>query len=528
MKRSLCVRIFFIVVFLLVAVAFAAAQQITILHVNDTHSHLDAWGPKDANLDGTLGGLGKAASVIGAEKMADPQALFVHAGDLIHGDPFFNAYLGVPELKMLDGLGLTAMAVGNHEFQYGPVFLASVVGNSTISFPLVSSNLNLDPYPPLKTWIASTATKDSNGVKVGFFGITTPFDVIEQPSPVVIYPDIAAKAEAAVLDLRNQGAQVVICLCHIGMPLSRQLAQGVDGIDVIVNGHDHVALTQPETVASPSGTTIIVSAGEYYRWVGRLRLNVNGAQVSMVDYALLPVDGNVPAYPGIQNTVNALKAGIVAQYGDIYHTTLTRAASTIGKTYDPDRIKRDTALGDLIADAYRSATGTDIALEAGGFINEDLPYGPLVGADVFRTMSYAMPTFVNGKLAMSLFRLETFKISGADLLKGLEFSLTNEDLFPQVSGLRFEMDSRKPEYQRIVPGSVHINGQKLVLTRMYSVTANEGFVMFLPKLGLTIQDLTPLSITGYDAIKQALMRRSAVNPATDGRVRDIGSVPGKN
>ncbi|HSN27749.1 MAG TPA: metallophosphoesterase, partial [Kofleriaceae bacterium] len=74
---------------------------ITLLHVNDTHSHLASWGPKDWKLDGRLGGLTKAASLVAREKALDPNALFVHAGDLFHGDLFFNEYLGVPELLLL-------------------------------------------------------------------------------------------------------------------------------------------------------------------------------------------------------------------------------------------------------------------------------------------------------------------------------------------------------------------------------------------------------------------------------------------
>lgn len=56
------------------------AATVTVLHVNDSHSHLDAVGPKDRHLDGTLGGLAKAATVIAAQKLANPSALFVHGG----------------------------------------------------------------------------------------------------------------------------------------------------------------------------------------------------------------------------------------------------------------------------------------------------------------------------------------------------------------------------------------------------------------------------------------------------------------
>ncbi|HWR17602.1 MAG TPA: bifunctional UDP-sugar hydrolase/5'-nucleotidase [Terriglobales bacterium] len=532
MKRSRLIRLLLIVFCFLVWVGICTAQQVTLLHVNDTHSHIDAWGPKDANLDGTLGGLPKVATVVGMQRAADPQALFVHGGDLFHGDPFFNQYFGIPEIQILQQLGLNAMAVGNHEFQYGPDFLAFVLSYSMPtypappSFPLVSSNLDFANYPYLP-WIGSTTLKEVNGVKVGFFGITTPYDVIEQPAPVVVRETLAEDSAAAVAQLRSQGAQIVVCLCHTGMQVSELLAQVVPGIDVIVNAHDHVALAEPKMVVSPTGTTIIVSAGQYYRWVGKLRLNYDGTHVSMVDYSLLSVDENVPAYPSLQAVVDSLKPEIVARYGDIYHTQIAWATAPISKEFDPDHIKRDTALGDLVADAYRNHTGTEIALEASGFINEDMPPGPIVGADVFRVMSYGIPHMTQTGLSIDLFRLATFRISGAELIKGLEITLTNTDLYPQISGMRFEMDSRNPPYQRILLDTVHINGHKLDPTRLYSVTGTEGLVMFLPMMGLEVQDVHILPDTAYDAIKALVIQRAILDPAYSGRIRDVASIPGK-
>ncbi len=526
MKPTRILRTLLVFACLLVAVSLAVAQQVTILHVNDTHSHLDAFGPKDGNLDGTIGGIAKAATVIGMQRYADPQALFVHGGDMIHGDPFFNQYLGVPEFQMLQQLGINAMAVGNHEFQYTPLFLTAILQASEMHFPLVSANLDMSAYPPLTNWVTSTAIAEANGVKVGFFGITTPYDVIEQPAPITIdvEPQLYADAITAIAQLHSQGARVTVCLCHTGLEVSRRIAQYVPGLDVIVNAHDHVALEAPEMV----GSTIIVSAGEYYHWVGRLQLNVSGSQVSLANYTLIPVDANIPVYKPLQDVVDYLKLGIVAKYGDIYHTQIAWATDTIPNAYDPSHPKRDTAMGDLVTDAYRAWTGTDIAMEASGFINEPLPVGPIVPADVFRSMSYAMPNITQSGIEMVPFRLVTFKLTGAELVKGLEIALTNADLAPQVSGIRFDMDSRQPPLSRVIVDSIHINGHKLDPTKLYSVTANEGFVMFLPKVGLNIQDVNILSASAYEAIRTLVTDRGVIDPASSGRVRDIGVIPGKN
>ena len=270
MKRAL--RRFVIVLALLAVAmptAFAAPQQpVTLLYVSDTHSHLAAWGTKDANLDGTLGGLPKAAAIVAGEKRSNPDAIFVHGGDLMNGDLFFNEYLGVPEFMLLQQVGLDVFVPGNHEFQFGPDFLAGVLqatwpeGGGGV--PVLGTNIDITGYPALGRWMSSTLIKNAGGVKVGFFGLTTPFDVLERPEPVVIRTDLAVVAAAAAAELRSEGAQVVVCVAHTGLELSREIARTVPGIDVILNGHDHVALAQPEAVKRPGGgTTIIVSAGEY-------------------------------------------------------------------------------------------------------------------------------------------------------------------------------------------------------------------------------------------------------------------------
>jgi len=265
--------------------AVAAPQQVTLLHVNDTHSHLAAWGPKDGNLDGTLGGLPKAAAIVASEKAVDPNALFVHSGDFMNGDLFFNEYLGMPELTLLKSIGLDAFVLGNNEFLFGPGFLKSVL-NATWPggagrVPILGTNLVLTGYPSLAPWVASTLIKEANGVRIGLFGLMTPAVAPARPAPVVIDPNLAGIATTAVAALRAAGAQVVICVSHFGMVSARSLAGTVPGIDVIVNGHDNAVLEQPEVVAQPGGgTTLIVSAGSYYRYVGRLRLQVDGTVVS--------------------------------------------------------------------------------------------------------------------------------------------------------------------------------------------------------------------------------------------------------
>src|SRR5512145_947450 len=101
----------FVVATVLLPVAALAQVPLTIVHVNDTHSHLDGFGPRDLELEPSFGGLARAATLIEQIRASEPNVLVLHAGDFSHGDYFFNATFGVPELRVLLQLGLDAMAV---------------------------------------------------------------------------------------------------------------------------------------------------------------------------------------------------------------------------------------------------------------------------------------------------------------------------------------------------------------------------------------------------------------------------------
>jgi len=515
-----------LLVLLTAAPAGAASTTLTILHVNDTHSRLEASGPRDASLRGTLGGLEKAAAVIAAEKRTDPSALFVHAGDVFDGDLYFDVSLGVQELLLLQDLGLDAMAVGNHEFHSGPDFLAGVLAEAwpvAGGVPLLGSNLDLSSYPLLTTWIEAPFVKDVAGVKVGFLGMTTPYDLLERPAPVVIREDFAAAAAEGVSALHAQGAQVVVCLAHLGLPLSRALAAQVVGIDVIVNGHDHVALARPESVArAGGGTTLIVSAGEFYRWVGRLRLSFDGARVRLLDYALLDVDAATPAFPLVSRAVFPLRQEIAARFGDVY-APLATATATLSRESDHRFATRDSAIGNLVTDAYRAAGNTQIALEATGLLDDDLQAGTVVAADVFHVMPYGTPELSTGGLAVRPFGLATFRMTGANLVRGLETGLAIPDVFLQVSGLRFGYDSRAPEARRVLLDTVYVDGHALELDGAYTVTVNEGVLAFLPQMGIEVTDVRPLSVTAWEAVGRRIAALGVLEPVVSGRIRDVAA-----
>ncbi len=515
---------------LLLAATALYAQTFTILHVNDTHSHVVKFGPKDGNLDGTIGGLAKAATVIGQARATDPNVIVLHAGDLFHGSLFFNMYFGVPQLQIMKQLGFDAMAVGNHEFDYGPDILAYALsqayGGETL--PLLSANLDMSGYPALETWIKPSIIKEVDGVKIGIFGMTVPNVPTSRPDPVVIeggddpavIMTIAGQTAGA---LRAAGAQVVIMLSHLGYAYDQQVAQLVPGIDIIVGGHDHFLFEQPHLFTNPGGTqTIVVQAGKYYEDIGKMHFTYADGQVHLDDYEIIPLDDTVPDNPTIAALIAQLKQGVVQRYGDVYQHVLATAKWDITTTYDPAGRSRDTAMGDLITDAMRKLTHTDIAVTPNGLISEGLPQGPLVGADIFKPVSFGYDPDTGLGL-----KLATFKISAFELMKGLEVGLAylpyDETAFLQVSGMKYKYDSSRPMGQRVLKVTIH--GKRLYLRdKDYTVTTNTGVLALLPAMGVNVTDVKVLPDLEYDVLRDYIEKLGTVKYKSRGRIMDM-SVP---
>jgi len=515
---------------LLTAPALAGAEIVTILHVNDSHSHLEAVGPKDRHLDGTLGGLAKAATVIGTLKATSPNALFVHAGDVFQGDLYFYARLGpggtplmaVPELQLLAGLGLDAMTVGNHELAYGAETYGQVLGAAFQGGgpAVLSANLDL-ALAGLTGLVRPNVVKEIGGVRVGFFGMTI-IDALSQGTPFLgtTPEELAAIAGAQVTDLRGQGADAVVCLSHLDLPLDQYLAQNVAGLDAIVSGHNHVITEEPVFATSPDGRQIpIVRAGEFYRWVGKLTLSIEGGQVSLAGYELVPVDRGVPRAPAVAALVRELQAGIDQLYGeDFWHHRIAFALADVEKDADGDSPRRDTGVGNLVTDALRVRGETDLGLTVEGFFTEGLSRGAIVPDDAFRIVGDGIDPY-GGGLGFPLFRIE---MTGGNLLAALETTIAlGGDFFMQVSGMRYVYDSRKAPGSRLEAAYVH--GRPIDPARIYSATVNLGAVQGLAQLP-DIQlagEPQPLGVTEYVAVRDWIARVRLLLYFPQGRILDV-------
>lgn len=512
-----------LIIFLLTSCISFAQTQITVLHTGDSHSHLDAFGPKNSNFRGTIGGIGKAAYIINAAKTEDPNALLLHAGDFFTGDFFFNKYLGVPELQILKQLGCDALTIGNHEFDHGPDILLSTIQQafSTGSFPLLSANLNFMNYPALDTYINPYTIKTVNGIDIGIFGMTIPTP-LNFPSPVIVETNIAEITASTVAALKTAGADVIIFLSHLGYGGDSSLSASIPGINFIIGGHNHQTFSQPKIVINPFGKpTYIMQSGSYYEYVGKLKFNVADTNVNFLSYELIRADSNVPQLPAIQSYVETLKDGINDQFGDVYNTMHYYAKTDINK-YPSDINYKDTPMGNLVTDAFRQKTLSDVALTVNGLITDKIYKGVLNKADIFRTVAYGYnPETLLG------FNLVNVNINGFFLILGLEVALAEPDVAdyaPEVSGMVFEFNPENPVGSRVIRSSVRINGQPINLSQVYTVTMNEGLFEILTGLGLQHQGYTITNYPEYKAILEYIGTLNRLEYKSYGRIKTSTSL----
>jgi 5'-nucleotidase/UDP-sugar diphosphatase len=525
MKRTCIIIATLVAAVLLAGSAWAATDTLTIVHVNDSHSHLTPHGPKDAFGVGTRGGIARAASVIGQIQATEENVLFLHAGDIFIGDFMFNKYFGVTELQILAQLGCDAVTIGNHEFDLTPDGLKLALSSAGFPIPgfeVLSANLDMTADPELDYFVEPSVIKDVNGLKVGLFGLTTEeTNAFSMPSPVVITSCVDG-AVAAVTALQGQ-CDLIVGLTHLGFEVDQLIAANVPGIDLIVGGHSHDLVTDPVAVTNPlGGTTWIVQAGEFYEYVGKTTVVCGAKGIETIDYQIIPIDSSVPEEP----TVAAIVGGLIAdlesdpRYGPAYSDVIAEAEVDVPRELIDGY--KDTPMGNLVTDAFRQATGTELALTVWGFISQRLSAGPLTGSDIFQSVPYGYDT-----ISGHGFRVATFELTGLELIMGLEYTTEQakmiHDLYIQVSGMSFGYDSSKPMGEKVK--WVLVDGQPIDPAATYTVTTNSGLAGFLSLAGLTPHNLQDAGCTEYEAVRDYIVGHSPVNYGYEGRIVDAAETP---
>jgi 5'-nucleotidase len=240
--------------------------SLTILHTNDTHSRIDPF-PMDGGPHQGLGGVARRAALIQQVRSEAANVLLLDSGDFFQGTPYFNFFGGEIEFKTMSAMAYDVATLGNHDFDNGVSGLVEMIPHATFEF--VSANYDASGTP-LETHVRPWVIRELDGVKVGIFGLGIAFEglVLASLHAGVRYSDPYEAARRAVSELRKEGCSFVICLSHLGyryrgeIPSDTELAQRVGGIDLILGGHTHTFMDEPDVyVHAGGGRTVVNQVG---------------------------------------------------------------------------------------------------------------------------------------------------------------------------------------------------------------------------------------------------------------------------
>jgi 5'-nucleotidase len=255
-----------------------STKHITILHTNDTHSHIEPF-PSSHSRYANKGGVARRATLIEATRKENPNTLLLDAGDIFQGTPYFNFYDGELEFKLMSLLKYDAVTIGNHDFDNGVEGLYTQLPHAKFDF--LSANYNfkntiLDEHvKPYKVFV-----KDH--IRIGVFGIGIELQGLVSPQNYketkYLNPIEIAQDTSRILK-EDELCDLVICLSHLGYNYKTesnkigdlQLASKTKNIDLIIGGHTHTFLPKPTVTKNSVGENVLVNqVGCYGINVGRI------------------------------------------------------------------------------------------------------------------------------------------------------------------------------------------------------------------------------------------------------------------
>jgi 2',3'-cyclic-nucleotide 2'-phosphodiesterase (5'-nucleotidase family) len=473
--------------------------EITFLHVNDIYEHAptDGWG-----------GLAELATLIEAERARAPgPVVFTFGGDLISPSLASGETKGRHMIELFNALGPDAAVLGNHEFDFGPEVAAERIGESR--FPWLGANVKVADGRIFGGAQAGLLRQVAPGITLGIAGVLTRQTAALAPAEGVTFEPEVPALRAALADLRGRGATLLVALTHLDLAEDRAIAGSLDGISLILGGHDH----------DPAGIlehgVLVMRAGSNAHWLAKAVLRV-APPARPGELA-----GSMPAFwgfvPNYRTAPSPRLAPIVARIEDQLARTMAEPLLTLAAPLDSRTATlrtREAAIGNLVADALRAHFRADAALMNGGGLRGDREY-PAGHVLTRQDLAREMP-FGNAVVLLEL--------SGADLRQALEQGLAEVEKgagrFPQVSGVTLSYDPTAPAGQRIrdlaVGGRPVEDGRRYTLaTTDYLAGGRDGYTLLKDARVRVDASGGPLLV---NVVADALRQAGAKVPEVEGRV----------
>lgn len=414
---------------------------------------------------GRVGGLDRVATVINAMRADRPDALLLDGGDTWHGSYTCYHTQGQDIVNVMNALAPDAMTF-HWEFTLGSDRVREIVAD--LPFATLAQNIFDSDWMEPSEDFADYQFFERGGVRIAVIGQAFPYTPIANPR--WMFPEysfgIREERMQEMVDLvRNEGAELVVCLSHNGFDVDKQMASRVKGIDVILTGHTHDALPEPVLV----GETILIASGSNGKFVSRVDLDVRDGRMMGFRHKLIPI------FSDVIEPDSHVTALIEAERAP-YQSELTEV---IGRT-DSLLYRRGNFNGtwdDLICDALISERDADIALSPG------VRWGPslIPGDDITREDIWNVTSMSYGEAYRTEMTGEFLKV----ILEDIADNLFNPDPYYQqggdmvrVGGMGYRVDVNQPQGSRISDMALLRTGEAIDPAKSYVVagwaSVNEG------------------------------------------------------
>ncbi|MFH1541200.1 MAG: 5'-nucleotidase C-terminal domain-containing protein [Elusimicrobiota bacterium] len=486
-------------------------SEVVIVHTNDVHGHIL---PLD-DIGGSVvlsNFLSKCTS--SSRKTQKKPYLLLDAGDVFQGTPEGDIDNGEVVIKIMNELGYDAMAIGNHELSKGQKQLKKLA--QLANFPMLGANIIDKKSNKIADWLKPYCIKEIGGVKVGILGITTSAMVYLTMPEVRKGLEFQKEVDIAkkYIPELKQKADVIVALTHIGLSKNATkddvfLAQNTDGIDIIIGAHSHTFLEKPIMVKN----TMIVQAGCYGKSVGKITLKTKNKKVVSAKYELIQLDKkkfgeDKKLKKIIENLTKDVSKKMESVIGLSAQMLLHSASGELSRN-------GEIPLGNWQADVFRKTTNSDIAFQNAGGIRADLPKGKITLRHIYELAPFDNTIF-------------TMKLTGLQIKKILERSVSSKFGMLQVSGLKFKYDRNKKKGDRVteiivgdstpIVSGTQINPKKYYKVAVNSFVAKGGDKFNIFKHGKEICDT---GIIDRDAQALYVKKYSPIKAQIEGRIVNV-------
>jgi len=440
--------------------------DLVIVHTNDLHARYRPFESRDGE---SRGGFARIAGAIAElrERHGD-RLIYMDAGDLFQGTPFYHFYRGELGMRLLDAMACDAFALGNHELDDGHEnFLRA---SSEAAFPLLCANLFLPDASPL---LPASTRLHHGGFTIDVVGLITA--ELDEVTGVVTRGELLLEDPALALrrwlDARPDAADLTLLLSHCGLEEDLLIAAEVPGLPIVISGHSHHFLDEPELVDE----TLICTTGAYGYNLGKLMLWRESGRWEM-EHELIPVDDNLPENPMIRAMIE--EAAVIVD-----REMAVEVGSLAGNFNMDDKSSRPNPLGQMVAELMRQEAGTDIGLQNVGGYRISLPAGPITRGDIFTLLPF------DNRIVRIIFR-------GEILRELFDYLAANHDTgrFAQISGASYRIEGGRAV-------EILIGGKPLDPEAVYSVATldflyggGDGFTVLARSQKAVVLDAFPRDV----------------------------------